>query len=152
MAMVQSSRRLLRRRVVLGLVCAGCVAPMCRARAEATAPEPGGRPVFLDIDRIVISVFRGKDVDRHEMISMKLELVDDTAIPAVQAAMPRLRDAFIRAWNAIGAQPDAATRGLDIAAGRQRMLAACDRLVGPGRVHNVLIVAQSSRNVTPTRR
>ena len=124
---------------------------MAAAYAQSTLTEPTNRPVFLDIDRIVITVFRGKDVDRHEMISMKLELVDDTAIPAVQAAMPRLRDAFIRSWNAIGVQPDAAARGIDINAGRQRMLAACDRLVGPGQVRNVLIVAQTSRNVAPTR-
>ncbi len=124
---------------------------MAAAYAQSTLTEPTNRPVFLDIDRIMVTVFRGKDVDRHEMISMKLELVDDTAIPAVQAAMPRLRDAFIRSWNAIGVQPDAAVRGIDINAGRQRMLAACDRLVGPGQVRNVLIVAQSSRNVAPTR-
>lgn len=149
--MVQIGHCLLRRRLVLGLICVSAVASSRPARAESPPAEPGGRPVFLDIDRIVVSVFRGKDVDRHEMISMKLELVDDTAIPTVQAAMPRLRDAFIRSWNAIGVQPDAATRGLDIKTGRQRMLAACDRLVGPGRVRNVLIVAQSSRTITPTR-
>lgn len=150
--MVQCVRRLPGRRVLLRLACVGLGMAFDRARAESAPAEPAGRPVFLDIDRIVISVFRGKDVDRHEMISMKLELVDDTAIPLVQAAMPRLRDAFIRAWNAMGIEPEAATKGLDIKSGRQRMLAACDRLVGPGHVRNVLIVAQSSRNVTPTRR
>lgn len=137
--------------MLLRLVCMGLATPFGRVWAESAPTEPTGRPVFLDIDRIVISVFRGKDVDRHEMISMKLELVDDTAIPLVQAAMPRLRDAFIRTWNAMGVEPEAAAKGLDIKSGRQRMLAACERLVGPGRVRNVLIVAQSSRNVTLTR-
>lgn len=149
--MVLCARRLPGRRALLRLVGVGLVTPLARAGAESAPAEPTGRPVFLDIDRIVISVFRGKDVDRHEMISMKLELVDDSAIPLVQQAMPRLRDAFIRAWNAMGIEPEAAAKGLDIKTGRQRMLAACDRLVGPGQVRNVLIVAQSSRNVTPTR-
>jgi hypothetical protein len=86
------------------------------------------------------------------MLLMKLELSDDNAIATVQDAMPRLRDAFIRSWNSLGARADAAEKGLDVAAGRQRMIAACDQLAGPGLVRNVLIVAQSSRAVAGTRR
>ncbi|MBL8702491.1 MAG: hypothetical protein JNK67_29185 [Alphaproteobacteria bacterium] len=119
--------------------------------ASDPPPETTGRPIFLDIDRIVVTVFRGGDIDRHEMIAMKLELADDTAIVKVQEAMPRLRDAFIRSWNNLGAHPDAARKGLDVAAGRKRMLAACDQIIGAGMVRNVLIVAQSSRNVAPNR-
>lgn len=136
-------------RVLLGacLVAAGAV-----ARAEEKPAAEPGRAVFLAIDRIVVSVFRGADIDRHEMLLMKLELSDDNAIATVQDAMPRLRDAFIRSWNILGARPDAAEKGLDVAAGRQRMIAACDQLAGAGLVRNVLIVAQSSRAVPGARR
>lgn len=123
-------------------------------RADAANDPPAettGRPIYLDMDRIVVTIFRGADVDRHEMIAMKLELADDTAIPIVQQAMPRLRDAFIRSWNNLGAHPDTAAKGLDIAAGRQRMIAACDQIAGKGLVRNVLIVAQSRRNIAPGR-
>src|SRR6185295_3813402 len=68
-----------------------------------------------------------------------LELADDGAITPVVEKMPRLRDAFIREWNALAARPDAADRGLDIEAGKRRMLVACDRVLGPGAVKSVLI-------------
>lgn len=126
---------------------------LCAEAVGANDPpaETTGRPIYLDMDRIVVTIFRGANVDRHEMIALKLELADDAAIPIVQQAMPRLRDAFIRSWNNLGAHPDAASKGLDIAAGRQRMIAACDQIAGKGLVRNVLIVAQSRRNVAPSR-
>lgn len=142
-----------RRRFLCLLLCASLAATGRGAGAEdkpADAEEKRG--VFLDIDRIVVSVFRGHDIDRHEMLLMKLELADDTAIAPIQQSMPRLRDAFIRAWNTLGARPDAAEKGLDVATGRKRMIAAADQIVGPGRVRNVLIVGQSSRFVGPRRR
>jgi len=106
-----------------------------------------GRPVFVPLDRIVVSVFRGKNVERHEMLLIKLELINTSAITPVDLAMPRLRDSFVRTWNRLGSRPDAADKGLDLEAGRRAMQAACDELVGPGLVKGVLIVAQSSRLV-----
>ena len=108
-----------------------------------------GRPTFLPIDRIVVSVFRGDVVDRHEMLLMSLELSGTEAITKVQVAMPRLQDAFTRIWNRVGTAPGAAERGIDVAAGRAAMLAACDRIVGPGTVVGVMMLAQSSRKVKP---
>jgi hypothetical protein len=143
-------RRALRMIAVLAGACAGAVA---RAEDKPAAPasnEPR-RAVFLDIDRILVTVFRNGEVDRHEMLLMKLELSEDTAISKVQEAMPRLRDAFIKSWNTLGARPDAAAKGLDIAAGRQRMIASADQIAGPGLVRNVLIVGQSSRKVQGAR-
>lgn len=150
-----AARHLDRRHVLRMFAGFACVCAGERARAQdKPAPPADGEPrrgVFLDIERIVVSVFRGGDIDRHEMLLMKLELVDDTAISRVQETMPRLRDAFIRSWNTLGARPDAALKGLDVAAGRQRMIASCDQIAGPGLVRNVLIVAQSSRKVQGAR-
>lgn len=148
-------RPLDRRRLLRLIGGAAAISACTAARAEDKPAAPADderRAVFLDIDRIVVSVFRGENIDRHEMLLMKLELADDTVIVKVQEVMPRLRDAFIRAWNTIGARPDAALRGLDIAAGRQRMIAVSDQIAGPGVVRNVLIVGQSSRTVQPVRR
>ncbi|MFM8681241.1 MAG: hypothetical protein ACKOGH_16810 [Alphaproteobacteria bacterium] len=108
-----------------------------------------GRPTFLPIDRIVVSVFRGDVVDRHEMLLMSLELSGTEAITRVQVAMPRLQDAFTRIWNRVGTAPGAADRGIDVAAGRAAMIAACDRIVGQGTVVGVMMLAQSSRKVKP---
>jgi hypothetical protein len=151
-----SMPRAIHRRRLLSLFAGAGVASTCVAAHAEDKPAPPAdgerRAVFLDIDRIVVSVFRGDNIDRHEMLLMKLELADDTVIVKVQEVMPRLRDAFIRSWNTIGARPDAAQRGLDIAAGRQRMIAVSDQIAGPGIVRNVLIVGQSSRTVQPVRR
>jgi hypothetical protein len=133
----------------------GAALALCAAVADAEdkpAPATEGRVFFLDLERIVVSVFRGQEIDRHEMLLMKLELADDTAILPAKLAMPRLRDAFIKSWSALGSRPDAAAKGLDVAAGRARMIADADRILGPGLVRNVLIVGQSSRAVASRRR
>lgn len=142
------------RRTCLRLLLGAGAAAFATAAGASDKPAGSGekRGVFFDIERIVVSVFRGPDVERYDMILMKLELEDDTVIVPVQQAMPRLRDAFVRSWNALGALPEAADRPLDVATGRKRMLAAADQIVGPGRVRNVLIVAQSSRYVGQRRR
>lgn len=151
---LEGSRRSALRAAAVVLIGAALAPATSRAANDKPAPPPAdaeSRPVFLDIDRIVVTVFRGSEIDRHEMIAMKLELKDDSGIPVVQKAMPILRDAFVKGWNAVGAHPDAARQGLDIAAGRRRMLAACSQIVGEGVVQNVLIVAQSRRKVQQPR-
>jgi hypothetical protein len=107
-----------------------------------------GKPVFFNLDRIVVSVFRGKAVDRHEMLLFRLELINTSAITPLERAMPRLRDSFVRIWNRLGSRPDAADKGLDVPEGRRAMLSACDELVGPGLVKAVLVVGQSGRNIS----
>jgi hypothetical protein len=107
-----------------------------------------GKPVFFNLDRIVVSVFRGKAVERHEMLLFRLELLNTSAITPLERAMPRLRDSFVRIWNRLGSRPDAADKGLDVPAGRRAMLSACDELVGPGLVKAVLVVGQSGRNIS----
>jgi hypothetical protein len=106
-----------------------------------------GKPVFFPLNRIVISIFRGKTVERHDMLLLRLELMNTSAITPVELAMPRLRDAFVRIWSRLGARPDAADKGLDFEAGRRAMRAACDEIAGPGLVKAVLLIAHSSRRV-----
>jgi hypothetical protein len=106
-----------------------------------------GKPVFFNLDRIVVSVFRGREVERHEMLLFRLELLNTSVITPLELAMPRLRDEFVRIWNRLGGRPDAADKGLDVEGGRRSMRAACDELVGPGLVKSVLVVGHSRRNV-----
>jgi hypothetical protein len=138
-----------RRRV---LACAGSalagLALVGAAQAQSVREgDLDGRPVFLPLDRIVISIFRGKSVERHDMLLLRLELVNTSAITPVELAMPRLRDSFVRIWSRLGARPDAAEKGLDFEAGRRAMRAACDEIAGPGLVKAVLLIAHSSRRV-----
>jgi len=134
-----------RRALLLGLL-ASALAPGAVARAQSFSD---GRPVFVPLDRILVSVFNGEVVDRHEMLLMSLELSGTEAITKVQLAMPRLQDAFTKIWNRVGTAPGAAERGIDVAAGRAAMLAACDRILGTGNVVAVRMLAQSSRKVRP---
>ena len=115
------------------------------ARALGNDSEDGPKPTYLELDRIVVSVFRGNEVVTLVMLALKLELADGGAITPVLEKMPRLRDAFVRDWNSLGARADAADRGLDLAAGKRRMLAACDRILGPDAVKDVLIHGVSQR-------
>lgn len=134
------------RRALSTCILAAALAPAAAARAQSFSD---GRPVFVPIDRIVVSVFNGDVVDRHEMLMMSLELSGTDAITKVQLAMPRLQDAFTKIWNRVGTAPGAAQRGIDVAAGRAAMVAACDRILGPGNVVAVRMLAQSSRKVKP---
>ena len=139
------SRATTRRGLSLGLL-AAALAPPAGALAQSFSD---GRPVFVPLDRILVSVFNGDVVDRHEMLLMSLELSGTEAITKVQLSMPRLQDAFTKIWNRVGTTPGAAERGIDVAAGRAAMLAACDRILGPGNVVAVRMLAQSSRKVKP---
>lgn len=132
----------------LALIAGLAVRPVSTAMAQVTREgDLDGKPVYLPLDRIVVSVYRGKSVERHEMLLIKLELINPSAITPVDQAMPRLRDTFVKIWNRLGSRPDAADRALDIEAGRRSMQAACDDMVGPGQVKAVLIVGRSSRLV-----
>ncbi len=132
----------------LALATIAATAPSRPARAQTVREgDLDGRPIFIPLDRIVVSVFRGRNVERHEMLLIKLELMNSSAITPLDLAMPRLRDSFVRIWNRLGSRPDAADKGLDVEAGRRAMQAACDELVGSGRIKNILIVAHSSRLV-----
>lgn len=138
-----------RRALVASAASVFCVsAAVGTAGAQAVREgDLDGRPVFFPLDRIVISIFRGKTVERHEMLLLRLELLNTSAITPVELAMPRLRDAFVRIWSRLGARPDAAEKGLDFEAGRRAMRAACDEIAGPGLVKAVLLIAHSSRKV-----
>jgi hypothetical protein len=138
-------REATRRTLSLALLVAA-LAPSAGVRAQSFSD---GRPVFIPLDRILVSVFNGEVVDRHEMLLMSLELSGTEAITKVQLSMPRLQDAFTKIWNRVGTTPGAAERGIDVAAGRAAMLAACDRILGPGNVVAVRMLAQSSRKVKP---
>ena len=138
-------REATRRTLSLALLVAA-LAPSAGVRAQSFSD---GRPVFIPLDRILVSVFNGEVVDRHEMLLMSLELSGTEAITKVQLSMPRLQDAFTKIWNRVGTTPGAAERGFDVAAGRAAMLAACDRILGPGNVVAVRMLAQSSRKVKP---
>ncbi len=134
-----------RRHLLLAL---GVLAPaLAPAGALALGNDSGDppRPVFLDIDRITVSVLRGSEVVSHVMLALKLEIEPEGSLPLVLEKMPRLRDAFVRDWNALAARPNAAERGLDLEAGKQRMLAACERIVGPRHVRSVLVQGISQR-------
>ena len=131
-----------RRALILSTLALLSPAPALALGNDSSDPP---KPIYLELDRIVVSVFKGGEVVNLVMLALKLELADDGAITPVVEKMPRLRDAFIREWNALAARPDAADRGLDIEAGKRRMLVACDRVLGPGAVKSVLIQGVSQR-------
>ncbi len=116
---------------------------------QVSLARAGAAPIFLTLERINVAVARGTEIARHEMLLMMLEMADLSALAQARAAMPRLRDAFIRVWNRIGARPDAYVSGLDIEGGRRAMLAACAEILGPERVVAVVVTGRSGRDIEP---
>jgi hypothetical protein len=117
----------------------------------ASSGEPGGRPHMLPVDRIVVPVYRRTEIIRHEMLMFALEVADVEKLSKVLEKMPRLQNAFITEWNRLGALPEAADNGLDIAGGLVRMRQICDRHVEPGAVKRVHLTGQSTRRMQPAR-
>jgi hypothetical protein len=134
--------KLSRRSALLGGIVASIGGPAPLSRAV-------GHPIFLTLERINVSVARGTEIARHEMLLMMLEMADLAALAQARAAMPRLRDAFIRVWNRIGARPDAYKTGLDIEGGRRAMMAVCAEILGPERVVAVVVTGRSGRDIDP---
>jgi hypothetical protein len=127
------------------LVCAVWTPDGARAssskKEEATGPQG---PQTVMVEGLSVPVVRRRQVEGHVMVVIALEPVDLAAQHKIEAAMPRLRDAYISDlyayFGAVGYDGSASALQAVI----QRLTRATEKTLGPGVAKSVLLQGASN--------
>lgn len=119
------------------------------AGSAPVAEEPAVDPSYVDMSNLAIPIIRNRRIEKHILLRITLEMVDEDAKEDVKPFLPRIKDAFIKdMYDYYSYQPPGQT-GIDTDVIKKRLKAAGERLVGKGAIRNVLIQAAFERGVRP---
>ncbi|MBI3708882.1 MAG: hypothetical protein HY246_14575 [Proteobacteria bacterium] len=120
-------------------------APPAVAGSKVAAAEGSN---FLRMDPLIVPIIRNGTVERHLGFVFLLELADKKFDVKVRELMPRLTNAFVSDLNALATAPRAAESGIDAATLKRRLIASCQRILGPDIVRDVLVDRSFVRSVS----
>lgn len=103
---------------------------------------------FVTLEPFVVPIIRNGQLQRHVTLAIVIEAKDQDAKGKVEAAMPRLRDAFVRDLHAYLAVVPYDGSGTLLQAMMQRLARIADGTVGAGRIKAVLLQGAADRNVS----
>lgn len=106
---------------------------------ESVAESQPAGPVFVELERFSIAAIRSEGVLTQVGLSIILEAADEAARAEINEQMPYLRDAFITQLHRLMARPTREGEAFDARLAKRRLLEACEHVLGPGRVVDVLI-------------
>lgn len=112
--------------------------------AEEETYEPpvlGEAPTFLDVDAIVINIFKDDEVVGNIQFAVKLEIVGNDAYRIVTRRKAKLVDAYLRDLSAYIPRYLMRADQLDLDVVMKRLQGLTDKVMGPGVVNKVLIDA-----------
>lgn len=112
--------------------------------AEAETPdlsELDEPPTFIDMDPIVINIFRDDEVVGNMQFAVKLEIVGSDAHRIVDRRMAKLVDAYLRDLSFYIPRYLLRADQLDLGVIMKRLKGLSDDVMGPGVVKQVLIHA-----------
>ena len=105
-------------------------------------------PIYVRLDRIIISLFRGGAVERQIGYMLLLEVANEKIADGVRELRPRLMDAFVRELNMLAAGPRVADEGIDPALMKRRLIAVGGRVLGEGAIRDVLVEKSYGRRLS----
>ncbi len=111
----------------------------------------GPRPVaaaavqFYEIKRLILPVIRRSGLEGHITLKVLLELNDVSFRPEITAKMTILRDDFIRVLNRYIAHRPRLLFKIKLEEIKALLLKSAVKIIGPGKVKNVLVQAVASR-------
>jgi flagellar FliL protein len=116
------------------------------AKKDESAKEEGergkkGQPEtnFIQLDPFVVPVIRNGQLQRHVTLSLTIEANNPASRTKVEAAMPRVRDAFARDLHALLAVVPYDGSGALLQSITQRLARVAERTVGGGLIKAVLL-------------
>lgn len=116
-----------------------------QASAEPPEATRTDDPVYLDMDNLAIPIIRNRRIEKHVILKVSLEMMDEDAQEDAKPYMPRLKDAFIKdLYDYYSYQSPGEKINTD--AIRNRLRVAGDRVVGGGKIRKVLIQAAFQRS------
>jgi hypothetical protein len=115
--------------------------------AFASAP-PAGKQVpqnFVALDRLIVPVIHDYVLEGHLILLVYLEVPEDADRKTVHERMPVLRDALYFDLYNYAARHRDILYDVELPDIKRLFLRTAERVVGPGRVHAVLIQAEARR-------
>lgn len=110
--------------------------------------ERTGPPVFVPIGPMIVPVMGAKTVEQNIMVTVSLEVDDDTIKEQVRLQSPRLIDAYVQAlYGGIDKGQVIDGQVLNIPALKTKLMETTEKVLGPDVVHDVLIQSVSQRPV-----
>jgi hypothetical protein len=107
---------------------------------EGTAAPAVSGPAFVKLPLFNIPVIEGDKVTRQITVGVALELVEKVKPGSIEEKNPELIDAFLRDLYAMFAQRSGTSRVAVESSIKQRLAKTADRVLGPGKVRQVLII------------
>lgn len=114
----------------------------------ASGPRPAVAAASLqyyEIKRLILPVIRRSGLEGHITIKVLLELRDPSIRPEVTAKMLFLRDDFLRVLNRYIAHRPRLLFKINLEEIKALLLKSTVKIMGPGKVKNVLVQAVASR-------
>ncbi len=102
-------------------------------------------PNYLDMENLAIPIIRNRRIEKHVILKVSLEMMDEDSLEDAKPYMPRLKDAFIKdlydyySYQSPGAK-------INTEAIKGRLKEAGDKVVGNGKIRKVLIQAAFQRS------
>jgi flagellar basal body-associated protein FliL len=103
------------------------------------APAVSG-PAFVKLPLFNIPVIEGDKVTRLITVGVALELVEGLKPGSIEEKKPEVIDAFLRDLYAMFAQRSSTSRVAVEGSIKRRLAQTADRVLGPGKVRQVLIM------------
>lgn len=104
-----------------------------------------GDPNYLDMENLAIPVIRNRRIEKHVILKVSLEMMDDDALEESKPYMPRLKDAFIKDLYDYYSYQSPGQK-INTEAIKIRLKVAGDKVVGQGKIRKVLIQAAFQRS------
>lgn len=110
------------------------------AEAAAVAAEEAANPVFVPMDVLAAPIIVDGRVRNQVLLSLSLQVKDQSARNDVIAKMPRLRDAMLQDLYTEPVVREGSSGAIDINGVKARLLAIAHRVMGSERVRDVLVI------------
>ena len=108
--------------------------------SEGTPAPAVSGPAFVKLPLFNIPVIEGAKVTRLITVGVALELVEGLKPDSIEERKPEVIDAFLRDLYAMFAQRSGTSRVAVEGSIKQRLAQTADRVLGPGKVRQVLIM------------
>ncbi|MBC7952502.1 MAG: flagellar basal body-associated protein FliL [Rhodospirillaceae bacterium] len=100
------------------------------------------QPSFVDFGLLIVPVVLDREVKKQAEMILRLEVASDKK-EVVAQNLPRLQNAFLTDMMAFLPYQLRSSSTLDLVAVRRRLIALCDKVLGPGLVKDVSIEQSS---------
>lgn len=118
---------------------------------DALFGEEGGQPaakmpiektpdiLFVDLETLNIAVIHNRRIEKHVVLQVSLEVVDEDARAIVSKSLPRIKDAFIKDMYDFYAYQTPGKGGVNVEVIKRRLKRTVDEVMKDNSVKDVLI-------------